>query len=301
MTLQTVHCKSIDDAAGILNGNARARLLAGGTLVMRAVNEGDQSFDTLVRLSDPAWRNIRVDAEHLTIGAGATMSDVLASRDARALHAAARLVGGPAIRNMATVGGNLFAAAPYGDLATALLALDAQVFCVGEATPRPIESLFATRQRPDVYGRPGGVAVRTNPNDPGARISAIVAGPLVREIRCRRPSSPGDFRFLKVSRVKPKGVSVIAIAAHLPGASSGARLSDVRVAFGAMAISPVRAAAVEQALEGQSLDVTTIAAACARALDGLDPPGDPIASGWYRATVAPVHLGRLLRGEHGSR
>jgi CO/xanthine dehydrogenase FAD-binding subunit len=32
----------------------------------------------------------------------------------------------------------------------------------------------------------------------------------------------------------------------------------------------------------------------AQAGDGLDPPTDPIASGWYRRAVAGVHLGRLL-------
>jgi CO/xanthine dehydrogenase FAD-binding subunit len=40
---------------------------------------------------------------------------------------AAAAVGGPALRNMATVGGNLLAGAPYGDLGVALLALGAEV------------------------------------------------------------------------------------------------------------------------------------------------------------------------------
>ncbi|MCB0241489.1 MAG: FAD binding domain-containing protein, partial [Anaerolineae bacterium] len=43
------------------------------------------------------------------------------------LQKAAHNVGGWAIRNMATVGGNLFAPPPSGDFAVALLALDAQV------------------------------------------------------------------------------------------------------------------------------------------------------------------------------
>ena len=43
------------------------------------------------------------------------------------LGQAAHHVGGWAIRNMGTVGGNLFAPPPSGDFAVALLALDAQV------------------------------------------------------------------------------------------------------------------------------------------------------------------------------
>ena len=40
-------------------------------------------------------------------------------------------IASPTIRNLATVGGNLFVAQPYGDLAVALLALDAQVDVAG--------------------------------------------------------------------------------------------------------------------------------------------------------------------------
>src|ERR671936_2802857 len=44
-------------------------------------------------------------------------------------------VGGPALRNMATVGGNLLAGAPYGDVGVALLALGAEVDLGGRTVP----------------------------------------------------------------------------------------------------------------------------------------------------------------------
>ena len=53
------------------------------------------------------------------------MAQIIANRELAFLHPVARAVGGPAIRNMATVGGNLFAPSPYGDFTAALLALDA--------------------------------------------------------------------------------------------------------------------------------------------------------------------------------
>ena len=109
-----------------------------------------------------------------------------------------------------------------------------------------------------------------------------------------RPS--GDaFRFKKVSRVKPKGVSVMSMAAHLNRAAG--RLSNVRIAYGAMGPTPVRAHAVERVLEGASLDANGVAPALAAATEGLSPPDDPLASAWYRREVAPVHLRRLLLGE----
>ena len=78
------------------------------------------------------------------------MVDILASRDLAFLHPVARVVGGPAVRAMATVGGNLFAPSPYGDLAVALLALDATVMvqgAYGGAQQMPLEQFLAGRDR----------------------------------------------------------------------------------------------------------------------------------------------------------
>jgi len=244
------------------------RFLAGGTLVMRDVNYGVQGFTRILRLDAPA-RAIRPEGERIVIDAGATMSDIIASHDADFLAPVARSVGGPAIRNVATVGGNLFAPHPYGDFATALLALDGEVnYANGRS--EPLEQFFAERER----------------------------APLVATVSIRRPRRD-EFRFRKVSRVKPKGVSVMSIAAWLPGAPS--RLSQARIAFGAMGSTPLRAKAAEQALEGASLDARGIERALDVATDGLDPQDDALASAWYRKEVAPVHLRRLLLNEEPRR
>lgn len=240
---------TVQEAASAMTD--RARYLGGGTLVMRAVTYGDQSFDRIVRARQPD-RNIGTDGTGLRIGAGATMSDLLASRDVQFLHPVARLIGGPAIRNMATVGGNLFAPNPYGDLATALLALDAQVV-MADGQNQPMKSFLAGRDR--------------------AR--GLVAAVTVPRIET------GAFHYRKVSRVKPKGVAVLTIAAYL-------RRSDPRIAFGNMGPTPLRAKGAERALGQGALAAT---AAC---LEGLVPATDALASEWYRREVAPVHLRRLL-------
>jgi CO/xanthine dehydrogenase FAD-binding subunit len=114
-------------------------------------------------------------------------------------------------------------------------------------------------------------------------------------VQFSRPQNAADFRFRKVSRVKPKGLAVMSIAAHLPNA--GGRISQARIAYGAMAPTAVRARGVERALEGRTLDATSIQAAKAAALEGTHPATDAIASEWYRLEILPVHLGRLLTGE----
>ena len=87
----------------------------------------------------------------------------------------------------------------------------------------------------------------------------------------------------------------MSIAAHLP--TAGGRISQPRIAYGAMAPTPVRARGAERALEGKPLDATGIQAAKAAALDGARPVTDAIATEWYRREVLPVHLGRLLTVE----
>jgi CO/xanthine dehydrogenase FAD-binding subunit len=61
-----------------------------------------------------------------------------------------------------------------------------------------------------------------------------------------------------------------------------------------MAATPIRARAVEAAIEGRALDRATIDAATRVATEGCAPRSDPQASEWYRLNVLPVHLARLL-------
>ena len=258
----------LDEAARALAGSRSARFLGGGTLVMRAVNAGDQSFDTVVRSRDASLRAIRPEGDGMTLGAGVTMAEVAAHRELAFLAPVARGVGGPAVRTMATVGGNLFAANPYGDFTVALLALGVTVTLAGSGGGRavPIDDFLRDRER---------------------HAAALVAA-----VTIPHPREASALRFVKVSRVKPKGVAVLAIAALLP--ASAGRLRGVRVAYGGMAAKPARAPAVERALEGQALDAATIDAASRAAADGFDPPTDALASAWYRREVVGVHLRRLL-------
>ena len=266
-------CHTLRDAATVLRREPAARFLGGGTLLVRALNEEEANFSTLLRCLDPALAEVRVSGARLRMGAGVTMAGILARRELAFLHPAAHSVGGPAVRAQATIGGNLFAPPPYGDLCAALLALDARVSVHSGYTARevPIEEFLRGR-------------------DDGTR--AIVAG-----VELARPRDARSFRFLKVSKVRPKGVSLLTLAARLE--ESGGRLSGVRVAYANMAPRPSRATAVERALEGRRLDRTSIETASALAADGFSPPTDALASAWYRREVAPVHLARLLQSETG--
>lgn len=261
MSVTVETCATAADAARALGGSG-VRYLAGGTLLMRDVNYGDQSFNRIVRTPDPSLREIRVSGDAILLGAGVTMAQVMAHPDCAFLAPVARQIGGPQVRAMGTVGGNLFAPHPYGDFTVALLALGARIVVGG--APRPVDDFLRDRARSG----------------------------LVTLIEVPRPRDPRAFGFLKVSRVKPRGASVLAVAAHLP--REGGRVRGARIAFGAMGPMPLRAAAAERVLDGQALDPAAIARAAQAAAEGMDPPSDSLASAWYRREVAGVHLKRLL-------
>jgi CO/xanthine dehydrogenase FAD-binding subunit len=274
MTVDVKTAGTLSEATQALAADRAARFISGGTLLMRAVNEGDPSIGTLVRTTDPGYRRINASGARVEIGAGARMIDILKSRELALLHPVARVIGGPAVRAMATVGGNLFAATPYGDFTVALLALDAQVMVQSNfGAPRavPLEQFLQSRDR----GSQGVVA----------------------SVSLSRPEQIEAFRFRKAARVKPKGISILSIAAYVP--VSGGRITNARIAYGAMAPMPMRAKAVERALEGRTLDEAGIAPALAAAAEGTSPATDALASDWYRREVLPVHLKRLLLARAG--
>ena len=79
------------------------------------------------------------------------------------------------------------------------------------------------------------------------------------------------------------------------------RVSNARIAYGAMGPTAIRAKAAERALEGRTLDEAGVAAAVAAAAEGTAPVTDAIASAWYRREVVGVHLRRVLLGREAER
>ncbi|QRM57406.1 FAD binding domain-containing protein [Sinorhizobium sp. BG8] len=258
--------QTADEASATLKADHASRYLGGGTLLVRRANEGDISFSSYVRVVDKALSEISIADGRVRVGASVTMAQILASTELSPLGPAARAVGGPAIRNMATVGGNLHAPPPYGDFAVALIALGALVDFDGREVP--VTDFLA--------GRDG-----------------VFSSGVIRSVSFALPAE-GSFRFAKVSRVKPKGTAVVTIAAVIEE-DSGV-ITSARVAYGCLADRPIRAKVVEGALVGKERSRDGIAEALAVAHEGTTPITDAVASAWYRGEVLPVHLARLLLG-----
>jgi CO/xanthine dehydrogenase FAD-binding subunit len=117
-----------------------AAVMGGGTIVMPAAHAGTLDAERVVGLARAGLAGIARDGGRTTIGATTPLAAVAQLEGA--VGSAARAVGGPALRNMATVGGNLLAGAPYGDVGVALLALGAEVELTGRTIP--LDELWET-------------------------------------------------------------------------------------------------------------------------------------------------------------
>lgn len=128
----------------------QARVVAGGTdLLVEAKAETHPPFAALIDVTRiPELTSLEVNNDEATIGAGATHAQivkhpVLASK-ATCLVESCGVVGGPQVRNVATLGGNVAHALPAADGTTSLVALDAQAEVIIEGQRRwlPLKELF---------------------------------------------------------------------------------------------------------------------------------------------------------------
>jgi carbon-monoxide dehydrogenase medium subunit len=109
---------SVEEAVGLLG---QGTIIAGGTHVMPRL----APTDSLVSLRHAGLRGIDTDGDTVRLGATTTLAEV--GRRVEFLREAVESIASPTIRNMATVGGNLFVPQPHGDFAVCLLALDARI------------------------------------------------------------------------------------------------------------------------------------------------------------------------------
>jgi CO/xanthine dehydrogenase FAD-binding subunit len=267
MLQAVVTARSLAEAHAALGHGAR--IMAGGTVVMPELAQGTDAFTRIVSLRHAGLGDVRIADGEARIGAAAALSTLEAEPGLAFLAPALRAIASPTIRNMATVGGNLFAKQPYGDLAACLIALDAAATVSSGSGTReiPVEALAA---------------------------EGLGTGEIVTEVRFALPA-PGSFRFVKAGRKVLNAAAIVTVAAVVR--EEGGKVAACRIALGGVAPHAVRARAAEAALLGRPLDRAAAEEAGRRAVEDIDPFDDAYASAWYRRRVTPVHLRRALIGE----
>ncbi len=248
---------------------ADGAVLAGGTWVLRAPLRGEPfrrryvSLRRIVELAGVATGDPTVlgalasHARLATLGTGGPLG---------ALAEAAAGSSFPAVRNVATLAGNLCTPGlPAADLVPPLLAVAAELELVSPAgmSRMPVADYLALRD-----SRPAGEVV--------AR-AVVPAPPGRRSAYERLALRAGDYP-----------VCAVALSVDLDGAT----VREARVAVGAVEAIPRRVAAAEAALRGRTLGREAAEAAGRAGAGELSPRDGVDAPGWYRLAVLPELLAR---------
>lgn len=217
-----------------LGGNAK--LLAGGTDLLVRMKLGVDRPSHVISLEKvPRLNEITLRETHgVGIGSAVTAAELAENELIRdrfvPLAIASSRLGAPMIRNRATIGGNLVNARPAADLSPACMVLSANL---------KIKSLNMERHvsANDFFVGPGQTLLEDN---------ELLMG---MEIETPPPWTGGSY--LKLGARKALEISMVNVACLLTLSSSDGHISDVRIALGAVAPTPVRALAAEEFLLGQ--------------------------------------------------
>lgn len=237
----------------------------GGTDIVILLRERHIKPDYIIDIKKiPELYGIKFDKKDgLTIGACVTVSELSENADVKAYYPfladAAGSLGSKQVRNRATCAGNIINASPLCDTGTPLYALDATMCIEGKAGKREVPiTEFITFVRKTVLA-------------PDEIVTAI-----------KVPYVEGTKGiFTKVARRKEVDLSTIcATVARVNG--------EYRLAFGAVAPTPVRLPKTEALLRGKTLDDKLIEEAAKLARTEVSPIDDVRASKEYRLDVVEV-------------
>ncbi len=180
------------------------------------------------------------------------------------------LFASPAIRNRATLGGNLATASPIGDGAPMLMALDAVLHLAGPRGRRtvPLTGFFT-----------------------GYRRTVLEPGELIVTIEIPKPV-PSFTRFYKVAKRRMDDISTVAAGLSMDLDGRG-RVTRARFAFGGVAAVPVRAYAAEESILGEPWNEAAAKRVQSILRKLLEPIGDHRGSAEYRREVAQTLIDKF--------
>ncbi len=223
-----------------------AALIAGGTdllidLQEKAVEERPRLLIDVTAI--PELQGIEIREDQVRLGAAATHAEVISHQELReiatVLVEGCQVIGGPQVRNVATIGGNVAHALPAADSMLGLLALDAEA----QIATLPEEGDVTRRWVPlqDLFAGPG-----VNTLVPYRELIVSFRFDAVRE------GTGSAFRRI----MRPQGIAlpIMGMACKLVLDSKKEIINDARVVPGPIAPVPTRARETEKALIGAKVD-----------------------------------------------
>ncbi len=267
---------ALDEALSLLQEHGDdAKVLAGGHSLIPTMK---------LRLAEPAviidigriggLKGISESGGKLVIGALTTHHELessdLVQQRVPVLAQTASEIGDVQVRNKGTIGGSLAHADPAADWPATILALDADLQIAGPNGERTVKAT-------DFFQ--------------GLYETDLGADEILTAVNVSIPDANTKGTYLKLHQVA-SGFALTGVAVVLT--KSGDTCQSVAVGITGVSDAPYRASGVESALTGSTLTADNIAAAAARAADGITALEDIHASEAYRLNLAQVYTRRAI-------
>jgi carbon-monoxide dehydrogenase medium subunit len=268
---------TIPEAVALLaSHDGEAKALAGGQSLVPMLAFRITSPSLLVDLRKLSeLRQIRIAPDGVTLGAMVRWREILDDERLRTAHpllvAAVEHVAHYQIRNRGTAGGSIAHADPAAEMPGIAVTCDAKISVIGKSGSRIIDAANFFE---------------------GPLMTALKSDEIITEIRL--PAWPARRRFGFQEFARRRGDFAMAAAMLFYDEDAG-KVRNAHVGAIGVADKPLRLNAVEQVLNGSTIDEATIAKAEAAASASVAPHDDIHASGAYRKALIGVMVERALR------
>jgi carbon-monoxide dehydrogenase medium subunit len=251
----------------------KARILSGGTDLIVRIKDGFEFPDLLIDIKGiNELKELKFDKETLFIGACITFNELIDSNIVKdnypLLWEAAKSVASTAIRNRATLVGNICSAVPSLDSGPALLIYEAEVI---------------------LKSKDGERIVNINEFFTGPRKTVLKEDEFVYGVKVPHPKKKNGGAYVKLGRYNGEDLAQVGIGVLVLDGN------EYRVAHCAVGPVSARARKIENLLNGKKLNDSLIEEAKKLIEDEISPITDIRATKEYRMHMAKVMLERALK------
>ena len=268
---------TLPEAVRLLASNDDAKAIAGGQSLVPMLAFRLSQPTLLVDLRKLAdLRGIRISDAGVTLGAMVRWRDIEDDERLESAHpllkAAISHVAHYQIRNRGTVGGSIAHADPAAEMPGIAMTCDAEIAVVGKSGAHVIQAA-------DFFQ--------------GALTTALTTDEIIVEIRL--PAWPAGRRWGFQEFARRRGDFAMAAAAVFYDQDERGKARNAHVGVIGVGDRPLRLTAVEDVLNGESIDEATIAKADAATSAAVEPQDDIHASAAYRRSLVGTMVERALK------
>lgn len=230
---------TVEEAVELLQAHPQARVISGGSDVLIKIREGKFAGTSLVSIREiESLKGVKMlDNGDISIGAATTFShitqDPIVQKYVNVLGEAVDQVGGPQVRNVGTIGGNICNGAVSADSAPTVFSYNARLRLQGPDGERvvPVEEFYLGPGRVDLH--------------PGEIMTAVIIP--------RAEYEGYQGHYIKYAMRNAMDIATLSCSVVSKADPAKKVLEDARITFGVAAPVPYRCRQTEEKIKGMPI------------------------------------------------